>query len=114
MCLVLPVSCMQGDGNLVLKDVNGVPYGSTGTSNIGVAPYQLIIQATGGSCLSHMPYVSVTSCMLPHHDGLAPEQRFTQEMSPCRGTLHLVGWASRLHLKPVHHLNMHITLVACT
>jgi hypothetical protein len=37
----------QVDGNLVLKDLNGTPYWSTGTSNKGVAPYQLVMQTSG-------------------------------------------------------------------
>jgi hypothetical protein len=52
---------LQGDGNLVFKDVNGNPYGSTGTSNIGVAPYQLIMQTTGQSCRLHNYIVLATT-----------------------------------------------------
>ncbi len=43
---------MQVDGNLVLKTTGGVPYWSSGTSGVGVAPYELVMQvgAAAGFC----------------------------------------------------------------
>jgi hypothetical protein len=38
---------LQGDGNLVLKDVNGNPFWASNSAGKGIAPYQLVVQNSG-------------------------------------------------------------------